>query len=98
MLRFTTSDLLWLPLCKASGYDRGMRFTLKELLLLVAFAALGMGAFEIVKCVDSHDPTARISALIAFWVLASTALSGAFGIILGAVVRYHLSHRRNSQG
>jgi hypothetical protein len=80
-----------------AGYDGAMRFTLKELLLLVTLAALGTGAFEIVKRADSHDQMARIFALIAFCVLASIALSGAFGIILGAVVRYRLARRRNSQ-
>jgi hypothetical protein len=74
-----------------------MRFTLKELLLLVGCFALGMGAFEIVKRVDSHDLAAKSFALIAFCVLASTAVIGAFGIVLGAVVRYRLARRRKSQ-
>jgi hypothetical protein len=45
-----------------------MQFTLKELLLVVGFIALGMGAFELVSGVDSHDLTARLFALIAFWM------------------------------
>ena len=67
-----------------------MRFTLKELLLLVACFALGMTAFEVV----SH---LNLFTLIAFCVLGPTAAVGALAIIFVAVVRYHLTRRRNSQ-
>ena len=47
----------------------GMRFTLKELLLLVGCVALGMGAFEFVSRIDSRDLFARYFAELpfAFW-------------------------------
>ena len=67
-----------------------MRFTLKELFLLVGCFALGMTAFEVVSRFN-------LVTLIAFCVLGSTAAVGALAIILVAVVRYRLERRRNSQ-
>jgi hypothetical protein len=81
-----------------SGMMVGMRFTLKELLLLVACAALGLGELELIPGVLSRDLTGFwFYSLIVFCVLASAAAVGAFAIVLGAIVRYRLARRRNSQ-
>jgi hypothetical protein len=66
------------------GYDGGMRFSLQELLMLVGCVGLGMGAYEFVRRFDSHD-------------LMITRSFAALAIVLGAIVRYRLARRRNSQ-